>query len=517
MEPLVLTFDIGTQSIRGLLVKKDGSFVDKKQIVYEQPYIEKMPFRAEQKPSFYYDKLCEVSRMLLSEHTDIIENIICVTVTVIRDTVLCLDKDNKPLRDIILWLDKREAKFNNPFPAKMLLFKLVGMADTVEVQYKSSVCNNLMQSEPDLWEKTAKYVFLPAYLNYLMTGRLVESIGNVIGHVPFDYKKRQWMSKGSLTRCVMDIPADKLPELIEPGEVIGEINKNTSENSLIPEGLPLIATGSDKGCETLGLSVASSGKAAISFGTSATVQISTEKYVEPQKFMPAYPAIINNRYNPEIQIFRGYWMLPWFIRNFAHEESQIAEKEGVCAEEVLNRHLKDVPPGCDGLILQPYWTAGITIPNARGTVMGFTDKVSKYHLYRSIIEGINFELLDSINRLEKQSGVPIKEIYISGGGSRSDEILQIAADMFGRPVKRIQTHEACALGSSIAGFVAMKEFDSYDNAIKSMVHIKDTFEPNPDNNRLYNKLYNDVYSRLYKRLDGLYKSEKRIYTHGGEK
>lgn len=511
MEPLVLTFDIGTQSIRALLARKDGSFADSRQIVYEKPYIETLPFRAEQKPDFYYAKLCEVSSMLLSSHPELVSSIICVTVTVIRDTVLCLDKDRKPLRDIILWLDKREAEFNNPFPAKMPLFALVGMTDTAVVQYKSSVCNWLMQNEPEMWKKCDKYVFLPAYLNYLMTGRLVDSIGNTIGHVPFNYKKRKWMEKSELTRCVMDIPGEKLCELVEPGETVGAINAATSAKSLIPEGIPLIATGSDKGCETLGLSVSSPGKAAISFGTSATIQIATEKYVEPQKFMPAYPAIIPTLFNPEIQIFRGYWMLPWFIRNFAHEEASIASAEGISAEEVLNRHLGEVPPGCDGLMLQPYWTAGITIPSARGTVLGFTDTHTKYHIYRAIIEGINFELMDSMFRLEKRSGTKIEELYISGGGSRSDEILQIAADMFGLPVNRIQTHEACALGSSLAGFVAMKEFGSYAEATKAMVHKKDTFVPDEKNHRLYMSLYSSVYSKLYGRVDGLYRAEKKIY------
>lgn len=515
MTPLVLTFDIGTQSIRALLARKDGTFADKEQYIYEEPYFSKAPFTAEQKPDFYYDCLCRVSKNLLERNPDKLESIIAVTVTVIRDTVMCLDENCKPLRDIILWLDKREAEFDKPWnDAKSLIFKVAGMEDTTIVQYKSSVCNWLMQNEPELWAKTAKYVFLSAYINYKMTGRLVDSIGNMIGHIPFDYKKRTWMSKSGLTRCITDVPEEKLCDLIEPGDEVGKINYETSILSGIPEGLPLIATGSDKGCETLGLSVTGPGKAAVSFGTSATVQIATEKYIEPQQFMPAYPSVVKNIYNPEIQIFRGYWMLSWFIKEFCETEAVTAKREGISPEQLMNTHLKEIPAGCNGLVLQPYWTPGITIPNARGSVLGFTDVHTKYHLYRAIIEGINFALMDAVKTLEKRSGIPIKEIYVGGGGAKSDEILQITADMFGLPVKRIQTHEACALGSSMVAFNALGEFRTLDDAIADMVHVKDEFTPDEENHKLYSEMFSGIYQRIYPRLDGLFRNYKKIRLNG---
>ena len=87
----------------------------------------------------------------------------------------------------------------------------------------------------------------------------------------------------------------------------------------------MLATGSDKGCETIGLSVIREDQAALSFGTSCTVQFTTRKYFEPTPFMPAYPAVPNDMYNPEIQILRGYWMLTWFKQNFAQAEVEAAK------------------------------------------------------------------------------------------------------------------------------------------------------------------------------------------------
>ncbi|MCD7775601.1 MAG: FGGY-family carbohydrate kinase [Clostridiales bacterium] len=507
---LVLTFDIGTQSTRALLVKSDGTFEDTVQIKYEEPYFSKAPNQAEQHPDFYFENLCKAGKEITGRNPDCLKNIIAVTITTIRDSTLCLDKDMKPLRDIILWLDKREATFKGFDPIRTAAFKLVGMYDTGEMQFKASVCNWIAEHEPDIWEKTDKFVMLPAYLNYKLTGKLIDSVANIIGHVPFDSKKGCWMKEGSLTRCVYDIPKEKLCDLCKPGETVGYITEDACKKSGIPKGLPLIATGSDKGCETLGLSVIHKGKAALSFGTTATIQITSDEYIEPQQFMPAYPAIISGKFNPEIQIFSGYWMLSWFIREFGHEERYIAEYQDCSPEDILNGHLKDVPPGCDSLILQPYWTPGITIPNAKGSVIGWSYIHSKYHLYRAIIEGVGFGLYEAMQNIEKRSKVPITELYIGGGGSQSDEISQITADMFGLPVKRIQTHEACGLGSSIVAFVAMGTFKTYDEALESMVYVKDIFYPDKKTHEIYENIYNTIYKKIYRRLNPIFNKMKKM-------
>lgn len=187
--PLVLTFDVGTQSTRCLLADKNGGFVDVSQVKYDEPYYSKNPGWAEQRPDFYFDRMVEAAKTLCERNEKSLKDVIAVTLTVIRDTSLCLDEDYVPLRDTILWLDKRQADFNNPYPLwKTMVFKVAGMEDTTRDQYKASVCNWLMQNEKDVWEKTDKFVMLPTYLNYKMTGNLVDSVANMIGHIPFDSK-----------------------------------------------------------------------------------------------------------------------------------------------------------------------------------------------------------------------------------------------------------------------------------------------------------------------------------------
>ncbi|MBR5423565.1 MAG: FGGY-family carbohydrate kinase [Clostridia bacterium] len=507
-ESYVLTFDIGTQSARCMLVRPDGSFADMVQKKYDQPYFSKEPGWAEQTPDFYFDEIAALSKTLLERNAGSVGSIMAVTLTCIRDTVLCLDKDRKPLRDIILWLDQRKADSTGKIPpAKAALFRLVGMGEAVKILFRATAANWLMQNEPELWEQTDKYVMLPTYLNYKLTGELKDAASDMIGHVPFDYKGRCWMGTGELTRCVCDVPQEKLCELVPSGAVIGNITEDAAAATGIPVGLPLIATGSDKGCETLGLSVIRPEQAAVSFGTTATLQMAVKDYFEPQPFMPAYPGVPNDIYNPEFEVYRGFWMLSWFVEQFGAADREEAEKQGISAEQLLDDRIRDIPPCCDGLLLQPFWTAGITNPNARGAIVGFSDHHTRYHLYRAMIEGVCMELYHGLCTMQKRSGKTVKALFAGGGGASSDVVCQIAADVFGLPVKRSQTHEASAVGSSMVAFIALGTFRDYEDAIGHMVQMKDEFTPDAENHRIYMEYYNAVYSRL---PAGLKNTDKNI-------
>ncbi len=502
-KPLVLSFDVGTQSMRAILFNSIGEIENYEQIKYETPYFVKENTYIEQDPNFYFEMLCEASRRLKAKNPSDFDRIIAVTSTCFRDSVLCLDENFKPITNTILWLDKREVD-RNLLPKiplfKRILFKIVGKWETIETQQRQSACNWLMVNDKETWDKCKKFVFLPTYINYLLSGNLIDSSAGMIGHMPFDFKKGRWMKKNGLTRCLYDIPSEKLSNISKCGEIIGHIVKETANLTGIKEGTPLISTGADKASETLGLSVSNREKAAISFGTASTITFYSDKYKEPMAFAPCYPGLIDDSYNPEFQVYRGYWMLSWFKEQFCKEEMEEAKKLGVRCESILDKTLKTINPGSDGLILEPYWTPGILCPNMRGSIIGFTDKHTKYHIYRAIIEGIGFSLMDAMYTMERRTGNKIKTLYVGGGGSQSDEICQITADMFGLPVKRVQTHESCGLGGAIVAFKRMQVHTSYDEAIKNMVRDKETFTPNLKNHEIYMDLYTNVYRHLEKKL-----------------
>jgi sugar (pentulose or hexulose) kinase len=226
--------------------------------------------------------------------------------------------------------------------------------------------------------------------------------------------------------------------------------------------------------------------------------------------MPPYVAVVPGYYNPEIEIYRGYWLLSWFKKEFAAREVADAARLGVSAERLLDERLIDVPPGCDGLIMQPYFTPGIDMPFAKGAVIGFSDAHTRIHLYRAIIEGINFALMEGLRGMEKRGKLAVKELFVAGGGSQSDAICHITATMFGLPVHRIQTYEATGIGSSMTAFVSKGIFSSYEEAISAMSHIKDTCEPNKADHEVYEELYGRIFEKLFKKLSPLYQEINTI-------
>lgn len=513
MQQLILSIDCGTQSLRAILFSLKGEIIDKEQIFY-LPYVSPKPGWAEQEAEVYWESLCKATKALKSRSEANFENIIGIGVTSLRNTMVNLDKNGNPLRPAISWLDQRKAGiFYKPgFPLNVLL-KISGMEKTIQKMQMDGKCNWVMQYEPEIWEKTYKYVQISGFLHTRLTGEFIDSVASQIGHIPFNYKKQQWSNPKDLfdfSARLFPVEHEKLPNLVLPGEVIGKINQPASLATGLKVGIPVIATGSDKGCETLGMGVKDSSVASLSFGTTATVQTSVQKYMEPIPFLPSYPSVLPGYWNPEIEIYRGYWMINWFKNEFAHEEVQVAKKKKIVAEEVLNQLLDQAPPGSMGLIVQPYWTPGLGEQNARGAMIGFGDMHRKPHVYRAVIEGLAYGLLDGKERLEKRGNMKFLKLAVSGGASKSDEICRITADVFNMPLLRGKTSETSGLGAAMATAVGLNVYNHFGEAIENMVSYAGTFEPDPQNTQIYQELYNEVFLKMYSKLEPLYKKIREI-------
>ena len=511
-EHIVLTFDVGTQSSRAMLIDSSGDILAKAQEKHEPPYYSDEPGFAEQRADYYYEQICRASLQLKERCRELWERIEAVTITTIRDTTVCVDEDGTPLRPAIVWLDKRRAG-GRPAMSQVtrIMLKAIGMEETANLQYTKSHCNWIMQNEPDIWRRTYKYLLLGGYLTFKLTGNMADAAASLVGHLPVDAQSRSWQKKGALTRPVFDVPQSKLCDVVESGRELGRITRRAAEDTGLAEGLPVLATGSDKACEILGLGCVTKEKAAVGFGTTATITYTMDRYLEPERFIPPYISILPGCYTPEIEIYRGYWLISWFKKEFAEKEVKQAAELGIPAEELLNERLQDIPAGCDGLLFQPYFTPNVTMPAARGAIIGFCDQHTRIHIYRAIIVGINFALMEGMRLMERRSGHRFQEVRLGGGGSRSSEICQITADMFGIPVIRTQTYEVTGIGSAMAAFVGMGVFKSYEQAVQSMVHVKDVFEPDMGQHEMYEELYADIFRNIYGKLSPLYTKLNEIY------
>lgn len=508
--PLALTIDFGTQSLRAALINKKGEIVSIFKKPYNPCYVSPKKGYAEQDADFYWNNLKETLKELCAANQDKLNSIVGATITSFRDTAVLLDSQNRPVRKCILWLDQRTAKAKERIPfLHRIAFRIVGMTPTVIFNRQRTVAHWIKENEPENWSKTKKYVNISTYITYKLSGELIDSVSNFTGHYPIHYKKKKWYKEGTMKGLIFGIPSRMLCEIKGAGEVLTTISDELADEIGLPRGIKIYASGSDKACETVGLGAISDEIAAISYGTACSVEVSNKKYHEPEPFLPAYAAAVPGWYNMDVQIYRGYWMLTWFMKEFAHQEVQEAELVSMMPLEILNSHLTDIPPGSDGLVLQPYWGPGLRRPLARGAIIGFSDLHTREHMYRAIIEGIAYALREGLESIEKSQRKKVKEIRISGGGSQSSTICQITSDIFGLPVSKVQTYETTSLGAALCVFLAAGEFQSLEEATESMVHITDTFNPNDVANQQYEYLYNKVYLKMFPQLKDVYKDIKK--------
>ncbi|MCL6414739.1 FGGY-family carbohydrate kinase [Aestuariirhabdus sp. Z084] len=507
---LILAIDNGTQSVRALLFDSKGNPVASAKLELEA-YFSTSPGWAEQEPEYFWQKLGEVCQLLWQQEAADPDQIVAVALTTQRGTVINLDKNGDPLRPAILWLDQRRADITEPIPQPWRgLFAVAGQSSKIDYFRSKAQANWIAQHQPEIYKATAKVLLLSGFLSYRLTGDYVDSVGAIVGYLPFDFRKQRWAGSSHWAWSCSGIKSGQLPKLVKPGETLGLISAAASDVTGIPAGLPLIAAASDKACEVLGSGGLKAEVGCLSFGTTATINTNSFRYVEPVRFIPPYAAAVPDAYNTEVMIYRGFWMVSWFKQQFGLREAQRAKELGMTPEALFDDLVREVPAGSMGLMLQPYWSPGLNDRDMKGAVIGFGDLHTRSHIYRAILEGLIYALREGKEQIERRSGRRINRLSVSGGGSQSDAAMQITADIFGLPVERPHTHETSGLGAAIDAAVGIGLYKDFDSAVKAMTRTGQVFEPNPESHKLYQKLYTRVYRQMYRRLKPLYQEIRDI-------
>jgi len=506
-EKYFLSIDNGTQSVRAIVFDGQGQLIAKSKIEIE-PYFSEHKGWAEQHADYFWNSLCKACQELWPQLPIPKKSIAAVSVTTQRATVVPMGINNQPLRPAISWLDQRKVE-TKPKLKKLesAIMSLIRARPLVDLMHAEAEANWIEQNEPDIWKQVHKFLLLSGYHNYKLTGQYNDAIASTVGFVPFEYKTQEWASKKDWKWRAMPIQPEMLPEVFAAGSVLGKITEAAAEETGIPKGLPLIASGSDKACEVLGTGCVDNQTGSLSYGSLATLNVTSEKYLEAIPFYPAYPGVIPNTFNIEMMVQRGYWMVSWFKKEFGLHEEQLAASQGISPESLFDELLAKVPPGCDGLMLQPYWSpSNGDGPETRGSIIGFNEDHTRAHLYRAMIEGLTFALRDSKELIEKRSGKSISRLIVSGGGSQSDQVMQITADIFGMTVLRPHTFETSSLGAAIASSVGIDLYPDFSTAVDNMTHEGDKFDPIDANKDIYNDLYHKVFKKMYGQLQPSYKA-----------
>jgi len=386
-----------------------------------------------------------------------------------------------------------------------LLFGLAGRSKLIDFVQKNSRFTWLYTYEPEIYKKTHKFCQVTSYFVKKLTGEFADSCSLYVGYYPLEHKKFDWFKIGGVMD-LFSVREDLLPIIKQPHEVLGVVTKAAAKETGLPEGLPIIVGGGDKQSESLGAGVLTSDIGVISFGTATAMEIVTKKYIEDGagRFF-TWCSAVPYEWNIECFIYRGFWMVRWFTNEMGYREDVIARERGVAPEVVFDEIIRDIPPGCLGLMLQPYWTPLPSLAYSKGSIIGFGSAHTRGHIYRAILEGMAYELRRLGELAQNKTGVPLKELRVGGGGSRSDMAVQIASDVFNLPAKRMDTFENCAKGAAIDAAVGVGLHKNFEEAVAAMTRTGKEFFPNPKNREIYDGLYKEVYMKTYHALAPLYK------------
>lgn len=499
----VLAIDVGTQSVRALVFDAAGTLCARAQVPIEPPYHAPEPGWAEQEAEVFWQATVSACRALADEPQAAVDRIAGIALTTQRATAVFAAEDGTPLRPAISWLDQREAATVPVLPGHWrAVFALLGLAGTIERFQRAAPANWLAAHEPTLHARTTRMPLLSGWLVHRLTGRWRDSVAAQVGYLPFDYRRRRWAKAGDWKWRAIAATPGQMPELVEPGGVLGEVSDAAARALGLPAGLPVFSAGADKACEVLGAGAVTPETACVSLGTTATLNTCRADYREVTRFVPAYPAAMPGAYTDEIQIYRGFWLVSWFKHEFAVDTVQAAAAAHRSAETLLDEAIAPIPPGSDGLFVLPTWSPGVRDPGpeARGAIVGFTDVHGRAHVYRAILEGLAYALRAGRERIERRTRTPVTRLRVAGGGSQSDAAMQILADVFGLPAQRSHTHDTSGLGAAINAAVGLGWHPDHTAAARAMVHDGARFEPDPDTSRRYDRLYHEVYRGLYPAL-----------------
>jgi len=348
------------------------------------------------------------------------------------------------------------------------------------------------------------------YLTFRLTGELKDTIANQYQYqFPVDMETWKWIEDPEAFSAFR-IPRPKLLDMNLPGEILGRVSAAAAAETGLPKGIPVVATANDKAVEALGSGLIEPRVALLSLGTYIASMVAGERNLPDTKTFFTNLSCIPYRYLYESSGIRGgMWHISWYKNILGDEFEQKARASGRIAEELLEEEAARVPAGSDGLLTVPDWLAPATQLHKKGVMIGFDQRHTRGHMYRSVMEAIAMRMKNNLDGMIRDTGTVPDRLIVSGGGANSPLFMQIVADVFGIRTLRNQINGAAGLGAAICVAVATGIYTDYTQAVGAMVHLRDEFSPNPKNHKIYTTINEGAYRELASMLEGTLKQMHR--------
>ena len=469
MRPCLLAIDNGSQSSKVTIFDARGRALASASRRLK-PYDTSVPGRAVHPGDDLWDSIQHACREVMAHFPGDPADIVAVGLCTIRFCRALLAADGSLAEPVLSWMDERVAR---PYePANPL------------VRYVTTSSG---------------------YITHRLTGQFTDTAANYEGVWPIDHDTAAW-SGDPAAYASTGMPRDLLFDLVPPGARLGTVTPAAADATGIPFGLPVYATANDKAVEALGCGLAEDGAVLLSLGTYIAAMTTGSSSVSTDDSYWANFAARPGKYLYESTgIRRGMWMVGWYrtLLEGVHGEEPAAGTPRL--EDALNAAASELAPGSNGLLTLPDWLAPGHASWRRGALLGFDGSQGRAHIYRSILEGIALTMANHTAAMERALGRRLSPVLVSGGGARSDLMMQIVADVFDRPARRATVADAAGLGAAICAAVGHGIYPDWDQATDAMVRLGDGFAPDPQAARAYQQI-NKVYSGLTAFTDPLFRS-----------
>jgi sugar (pentulose or hexulose) kinase len=499
-EQYIIGIDSGTQSTRAIIYDTKGNRIARGAALHPK-LISSHQGWAEHGINDLWDALRAAVADMFSHFTGRKEAIAAIGLSTQGACFFALDKADNLLYNPISWLDERW-RMNIPAMGQLAAKSTDPLYNLFWPYY--SKANWFKFNEPAVYERAAKYGGVSSYLGLKLTGAFYESIANSMG-LPYDIIN--WKAFDTDTEIqAMGMRRDQIAPPVPAGTVIGTVSPEAAAATGLPEGCPVALAARDKQCELLGAGAVQHGQAYLTLGTLSGLDIVCSEYKPaPDLSYLTYLSAFPKLYTYESMANRGFLLVSWFRDTLGEGLKSAAQEAGISVEALLDSEAELIPAGSEGLVVLPDWSPSTLHPSGKGIYLGFDDRHQRGHMFRSLVEGIIIQIKLGTVKMSEYLDIAIKELYIGGGGSKSNFTAQIIADVFNVPVNRTQEAENCSLGAAICGAVGAGFYADLQSAVAGMGRGYDQFFPNKENHELYEALSARVIEKLYPTLESILK------------
>lgn len=499
---LLIGLDIGTTALKAAVFDTAGRLL----AVSTQEYslITPQVNYVEESGEVYWKAFKDAVADLKKKYPISDEDEAALAISAQGETIFFLDKDGNLLRNAIVWMDNRaqeEAKFLKKKFGDEKCFQVTGQV-SFEPCWPASKILWVKNHEPEVFEKTDKFLLIEDYFIYRMTGKFATEGSLVCSSTYWDIiNKAYWPEM--LT--AMGIREDQLAPVYESGEAVGQIIPEVAKELGLPVKLTVCTGALDQAAGAIGAGNVREGMFSETIGAALAICAPVSHPVfDPNRRMPLHYFAAPDTYM--IHTFtNGGMTLRWFRDKFCPVEMQAQELGLDDAYNMISKEAAKVPAGSDGLVMLPH-LAGSNAPDvnakAKGVWFGFTLQHTRTHFMRAVMESLGYIVKRNIDAMADM-GIEVKEIRSLGGGSKSAVWNQIKSDICQIPLETVTSVEAASLGAAILAGKAVGIFDSLSDAVDSMVEVKKRTEPDSENREVYERGY-AMYRKLFEDLSGCF-------------